>query len=577
MKNLENFRQQELSLPEKQIIRQGGKLKFNRGYQLERLRIRNLDPTHINNKIYHLLCDPFSFINAYSKISKNLGALTKGIEEDEESIKSFDMKTAEQTAKMFKDHNYKWKPIHRGRGSSVCRETGKKKKRPIETPTQIDRIVQETIRGILESIYEPEFKQFEQENGHKCTNYGFRTKKSTWEGIQSLQMLGKQCNYAIKGYIVGAYKYVDHNKLLTILGRRIKDKRFLKVISELLKSGVMEGKLIDNIKGQGGILSPLLFNIYMFELDKFIHNQVIKPLMSKGDGKVKKAHPRCRRIRKMRSELRQLRRNSKPNELKTAKRHMNMLIEERNTIPYTDLESIPPKAVYCRYVDDWALFITGKRADAVRLKLEIAKYLSENLHMELDREKTLVTHLVDGMNFLGFTLRMTDGTKAKIGRYLAKHKDGLIRIKRKSASRIIKIYPDKNRLLMKMRLSKYCNSQYRPVARRSWTALTEYEIVLRYYQIWIGLYNYFARCDNVHLLYRISYILTYSCAKTIAVKQNITITKVFAKYGKDLRMQRTAYKNEKPKAIWVTLPSMATTRKAYLAPKLKLSLRNEHG
>jgi retron-type reverse transcriptase len=203
---------------------------------LIQLRMRNEDTKHINHKIYHLLCDPFIYVNAYAKISKNPGALTKGIKSDEEIMTFFGKSNAEKIANKFKTKNYSWKPTRR----TWIPKPGKNKLRPIDTPTQEDRIVQEAIRGILESIFEPEFREFETQNEFLCTNYGFRPNQSTWKAANALKIFGQATIYGIEGHISGAYNNVDHDILINLLNKRIKDKKFIEVISKLLKSDIME-------------------------------------------------------------------------------------------------------------------------------------------------------------------------------------------------------------------------------------------------------------------------------------------------------------------------------------------------
>lgn len=113
------------------------------GEHLTKLNYRNKDTNHINRKIYHLLCQPFTFVNAYGKISKNKGALTKGHLE-EGTMELFGLKTATTIANSFKNGTYEFSPVRR----TWIPKPGKSTKRPIDTPTQKDRIIQEAGQGI---------------------------------------------------------------------------------------------------------------------------------------------------------------------------------------------------------------------------------------------------------------------------------------------------------------------------------------------------------------------------------------------------------------------------------------------
>lgn len=248
---------------------------------------RNLDTSHINYKIQYLLHDPFTFVNAYAKISNNKGAFTKGVENDN-IIQLFGLEKANNLAKKIKDGRYQFKPVQR----TWIPKPRKKKKRPIDVPSQSDRIVQEAIRGILEAIYEPVFVEFGKKYKNLCNNYGFRPKKSCWSAIEKLELHSKRCNITIAGDIVSAYNNVNHDILLQILQRRIKDKKFLHLIKNMLKLGIMEqGRFEHSLNGtpQGGIISPLLFNIYMYEFDKYVYENFILPILQKNSNLKKKS------------------------------------------------------------------------------------------------------------------------------------------------------------------------------------------------------------------------------------------------------------------------------------------------
>jgi RNA-directed DNA polymerase len=206
----------------------------------------------------------------------------------------FGLEKATNIAKKIKKGTYTFKPVQR----TWIPKPGKNKKRPIDVPNQSDRIVQEAVRGILEAIYEPVFQEFGEKTKNLCNNYGFRPKKSCWSAVEKLKLHSKKCNIAIEGDIVSADNNVNHDILLKILSRRIKDKKFLKLIKDMLKSGIRDQRRFEhslNGTPQGGIVSPLLFNIYMYEFDKYVYEQCIKPILNENEEQEKKPEVRSRK------------------------------------------------------------------------------------------------------------------------------------------------------------------------------------------------------------------------------------------------------------------------------------------
>jgi len=146
----------------------------------------------------------------------------------------------------------------------------------LDVPTQSDRIVQEAIRRILEAIYEPVFKELGRDTKNLSNNYGFRPKYSTWSVLEKIEKHAKRCTTVIEKDIVSAYNNVDHGIFLNILWERIKDKKFLRFIKNMLKSGIMDDKRYEhslNGTPQGGIVSPLLFNVYMLGFDEYVYKK----------------------------------------------------------------------------------------------------------------------------------------------------------------------------------------------------------------------------------------------------------------------------------------------------------------
>lgn len=255
-KNINNKEQIKISVVEKYDTFK------NKFLYLENFRKRNESTKYINKRMYHLLYKPETFINAYKNISKNKGALTKGIKTDNEAILFFGLEHANLLCRKFTTKTYKWFQLRR----TWIPKPGKKKMRPIDTPTQEDRIVQEAIRGILEAIFEPEFKEFEKITKCRCSNYEFRQGKSCFQAVDNLKKYGQNTNVVIERDISSAYNSINHKLLLREIGKRIKDKQFLKLIKELLQCGIMDKHhYIDSLTGtpQGGIALPLLPHFFV--------------------------------------------------------------------------------------------------------------------------------------------------------------------------------------------------------------------------------------------------------------------------------------------------------------------------
>jgi len=166
----------------------------------------------------------------------------------------------------------------------------------------------------------------------------------------------KKFFWVVEGDISSYFDTINHRKLIKLLGRRIKDGKLLDLIRTFLRAGVMERKLFKDTNlgtPQGGIVSPLLANVYLHELDKYMQKYT------------------------------SLDRNGKD----WRRRH--------------GLANF----VYARYADDFVILTNGTKAQSEAMKEELSKFLSTELRLDLSMEKTRVTHLNDGFDFLGFNLK----------------------------------------------------------------------------------------------------------------------------------------------------------------------------
>ena len=228
------------------------------------------DPNKTFKDLFSLLSDPIIHIQSLGNIKPNKGMSTAGI--DNITLDGMNLKLIQSIADEFKNGTFQFSPTRR----VYIPKPGTTKKRPLGIPIIKDRIVQESIRLILEAIYEPIFERL------KDQNYGFRPNKSTHDAIMHIQRNGTACNAAIEGDIKGAYDNVNIDKLINILRKRIKDENFLKLIRQGCNSGMIDfGEYKDTLIGvpQGGIASPILFNIYMHEFDEYINHHLNKVLI----------------------------------------------------------------------------------------------------------------------------------------------------------------------------------------------------------------------------------------------------------------------------------------------------------
>merc|ERR1711976_639364 len=233
---------------------------------------------------------------------------------------------------------------------------------------------------------------------------------------------------------------------------------------------------------------------------------------------------------------------------------LKQLAKISKKLPTYELSSLPQKAVFTRYADDWVLCISGTKEDAIRIKGEIEEYVTNVLLMKLSREKTLITHMQDGFSFLGYSIKMNTPEQDKIKQVVRRYNNKVVRTKKLVSSRKITIGIDMKTVMSKfMNIEKYLPAQpnlktgFKPIAVKHLKVLSDYEIVLKFRQKFMGFYMYYRHCDKTSGINFASYVMQYSCAATLAAKHNRSIKATFEKYGNNLTVRETFFMKDNNK------------------------------
>jgi group II intron reverse transcriptase/maturase len=364
--------------------------------------------------------------------------------------------------------------------------------RPLGIPTWQDKLVQEVIRLILEAYYEPQFLN---------VSHGFRPGHGCHTALMQVQRAWKGTKWFIEGDIKGCFDNIDHSVLLATLRLKIHDGRFIALIERLLKAGYLEDwKYHGTYSGtpQGGVVSPLLANIYLHEFDSYVTGELI-PAYTKGEKRktnktYERLHSRSKKA-KARDDLEGYRywRNQ-------ARQH-----------PSTDAHDPDFRRLfYVRYADDFLLGLIGSKEDAEAIKQRIKDWLHDHLKLEMSEEKTYVTHAqTDRAKFLGYEVGvMYSDSRPTVNGHLE------LRIPEAKLTSIENRY---------MRDSK---AHHRAAILQD----SDFDIVAKYGAELRGVVQYYMLARNIRRLGKVERTIRLSLLKTLANKHKTTVRKMWDRY-----------------------------------------------
>jgi group II intron reverse transcriptase/maturase len=464
----------------------------------------------IFTRLYRYLLRPDIYFVAYRRLYSNSGAATKGVNND--TADGFSEAKIEHIIKLLANETYQPSPVRR---THIEKRNNPKKKRPLGIPTFTDKLVQEVLRMVLEAVYEPIFLN---------VSHGFRPKRSCHTALTSLKQEFNGARWFVEGDIKGCFDNIDHAVLVGLLNNKVKDARIIKLIYKFLKAGYLEDwRYHKTYSGtpQGGIISPLLANIYLHELDKF----VIKLKSEFDTPKIARRTPEYNELRiKVAKISRHIDKSDGDERLRLLEEYKIARAQLLKTpcTPQTDR-----KIKYIRYADDFILGVKGSRDDCQWIKSKLSEFIGKTLKMELSEEKTLITHSSEHARFLGYDVRIRRCDAIKRG--------GPGSVKKRTLNNSCELtvpLDDKihNFIFAKKIAIQKTDGTLFPVHRKSLLRLTDLEIVSVYNAELRGICNYYGMASNFCKLGYFAYLMEYSCLKTLASKHKSGISKILAMF-----------------------------------------------
>lgn len=307
------------------------------------------DPHRRFDDLFNLVADPAFLLVAWARVRANKGARTPGVDgrttyyvEAVRGVEDF----LDELRSSLKDRSFRPLPV---RERMIPKADGKSRRLGIATVA--DRVVQASVKLALEPIFEADFHPY---------SYGFRPKRRAHDAVAEIRhMTFRSFEWVVEGDITACFDEIAHPPLMDRVRKRVGDKRVLALVKAFLKAGILtEDRTVRATSTgtpQGSILSPLLSNVALSVLDEYIAHAPGGPSISR---------PQQRK-------------------------------RWRHGLPNYRL---------VRYADDWCLVVSGSRADAEALREEIADVLS-TIGLRLSREKTLITHISEGLDFLGWRIQ----------------------------------------------------------------------------------------------------------------------------------------------------------------------------
>jgi group II intron reverse transcriptase/maturase len=403
---------------------------------------------------------------------------------------------------------YRWTPVRR----VYIEKRHSTNKRALGLPTWSDKLLQEVIRLILDSYFDVQFSD---------SSHGFRPGRGCHTALREIYETWAGTTWFLEGDISACFESLSHKILLETLAKYIHDGRFLQLIRGLLKAGYFEDwQWNRTLSGapQGSIIGPILSNIYLSHLDRFVETTLI-PAYTKGERR--KANPAYSRLT---SQIQRKRKQGKTKEAKA-------LEKQRRELPSVDpYDPNYRRLRYCRYADDFLLGFIGPKEEAEEMKRQLEAFLQEHLKLELSKTKTLITHArTQAAKFLGYHISTFQRNDAHERSYY----------KRRVLNGKVELALPK--AVIQEQCQRYMKGN-KPIHRPEMENDSVFTIISYYQGVYRGIVEYYHMAHNVYQLNKLKWIMETSLTKTLAAKLKLSVRKVYAKYHATLMVNHKSYK-----------------------------------